>query len=479
MSRPASVEPPGLLARVSLRGRVTFWVLAIFVVVHLTLSLVMILFDRRGVEDRLAGELNAAIEIAMAHPEGTTPLGLIRAVSEHHGLVDRVPVRVSVIAEDGTVFSTPGRPAPDWERILASQPMPGSGTERPRLRRSPRDSIVFIVRPLADGGTIVASVSRAVVDAAVRPFVLALLFSLATGIFACGLATWFMAGVAIRPLEQVREFADAMSADSLPKDIDLDETAPEVLELRDRLEAAMQRISEGYDRQARFLANVSHELKTPISVVRTEAEVLLAGRATEDDLRRFARSSSEEMSRLGKMVESFLLLTRIRHGSARIRPARLNSNDLLMDVVAQCAGMALQYGVRLSPELDPSDPPPEVRGNPDLLQTALGNLVRNAIRFAPEGSHIDIACASDDATVSLSVRDYGPGIPDELISRIFEAFTQAKEERQRGRGTGLGLQIAQGIAELHGGHIEVANQDPGCRFTIKVPRSPTHTRPQR
>ena len=111
----------------------------------------------------------------------------------------------------------------------------------------------------------------------------------------------------------------------------------------------------------------------------------------------------------------------------------------------------------------------EVEGNEDLVQTAIGNLIRNAIRFSTKAGHIKIDCRATSENVEFCIRDFGPGVPPELLERLFEPFTQADEERQRGRGTGLGLQIAQGIAELHGGKIRAENLDVGCQFTLTLP----------
>lgn len=298
---------------------------------------------------------------------------------------------------------------------------------------------------------------------------LVLLTAFAVTVCATGVATWIITGAALKPLAEVQEFAESISAETLSSAPAFASDSPEVSGVRDELNAALRRLETAYDVQARFLANVSHELKTPISVVRTEAEVLLAGTPDRDELAAFAKSAAEEMDRLGRMIESFLLLTRVRHGARRVRLAELDANELLMACFEQAQGMARQYDVRLNPTLCESEDTPGIRGNRDLLETALGNLVHNAIRFAPTNSVIDLSCEHSDAEIGFRVRDRGAGIPDELRERLFEPFTQSAEERRRGRGTGLGLQIAQGIAELHDGSISVQNVDPGAEFTLRLP----------
>ena len=135
--------------------------------------------------------------------------------------------------------------------------------------------------------------------------------------------------------------------------------------------------------------------------------------------------------------------------------------------------MAEQSGVLLRPSLYDGDESACIEGNAELLQTAMSNLIRNAIRFSPREEAVEVRCGLEEGSVVYQVRDVGPGLPPELIDRVFEPFTQSSEERRRGRGTGLGLQIAQGIADLHGGRISVRNRERGCVFSLTLPLAST------
>lgn len=135
--------------------------------------------------------------------------------------------------------------------------------------------------------------------------------------------------------------------------------------------------------------------------------------------------------------------------------------------------MALQHGVRLRLDLEEEPLPLIVLGENELLRVMVDNLVRNAIRFSSKGQAIDIAVFRTTESSSICVRDEGPGIPTELLDTLFDRFTQAPAETARGRGHGLGLSIAQGIAELHGGRISVRNlPEAGAEFTVTLPLSP-------
>ncbi len=184
----------------------------------------------------------------------------------------------------------------------------------------------------------------------------------------------------------------------------------------------------------------------------------------------WGESAVEEMERLGRMVESFLTLTKLRGGQALAHPEPCNVNELIMDAVESCRTMAKQYDVRLTPELSDRYPQVKVSGECPLLATMIENLLRNAIRFSPTSRSIDIRVSIDDGNCTVTVRDFGPGVPPELLDTLFDRFARSADDGPRRRGHGLGLSIAQGIAELHGGGIKVRNiPEGGCEFTVTLP----------
>lgn len=478
-TQPRPQQPhPSLLNRVPLRLRITFWVLAIFAVVHVTLSLVVVLYFRQY----LLEEIDTALRQASAvyNKDQAWLLSedeILDRIAQHEQAARWGPLAVILYDEVNGPTDTAG-PYDDVRfKALLDHALDAEEHGKGRNEAVRSEGFYLITRPLPENRLLVVAAPAASFARALDTVALVLLLTLPVGLVSSGASTWFLSEIAVRPIRQIRRFADQLSAETIPKEIILEDASPEVEALRLALQSAMGRIEAGYDQQARFLANVSHELKTPISVVRTEAEVLLSGDAPQEDLRDFAASTAEEMQRLGRMIESFLLLTRVRQGKSRVQPKRLDANEILMESFEHCLTMASQYNVALAPMLHDADPPATVEGNADLLRTAIDNLVRNAIRFSPQGERVEITCAVVGKRVRITVRDYGPGIPPELLKRVFEPFTQAANERRRGRGTGLGLQIAQGIAELHGGRIRAENLDQGCAFRISLPRATAREKP--
>jgi signal transduction histidine kinase len=297
-----------------------------------------------------------------------------------------------------------------------------------------------------------------------------LLVSAPIGLLAAAASGWLIAGIAVRPLHDVRQIVMGISPESIGKRLPASSRDFEIARLESDLDAARKRIEQGFQAQARFMSNVSHELKTPISILLTESETLNVSEAPSE-VRAFVYSVHEEMRRLATLIDSFLTLTRVRDGQRTTASQRCPINDLVMDSVEHCAPMASQYAVTLAPQLiEGRAMSAAVAGDPHLLTTMIDNLVRNSIRFTPEGGSVEIRAAANGDKGIISVRDYGVGIPESLIDHVFDRFAQAEAEERMGRGHGLGLEIAQGIAELHSGAISAMNcDDAGCVFTIELP----------
>ncbi len=302
-----------------------------------------------------------------------------------------------------------------------------------------------------------------------------LLLALPVGVLGAGVAGWLVAGVVVHPLRKAREIAAGIvsEAAALPEEAGPGLQSAEFQELKTTLDEVRERVRSAYMAGDRLIANVSHEIRTPIAVLLAEAQTVDARRLSAD-ARRFVRSVIDEMRRLNRTVESSLLLTKIRAGKSLMDHAPCEINEFVMDAVMACARMARQHNVALMPMVGPAEPPRRVIGDCDLLRVMLDNLIRNAIRFSPEGSRVIIRVEESADPCTVSVRDFGPGIPEEIRGTLFEPLVQAPSEEGRGRGIGLGLTIAQSIAELHGGRIGVANvPGGGCEFTVTLPCEPS------
>ena len=274
------------------------------------------------------------------------------------------------------------------------------------------------------------------------------LFSLPIGLLAAGAAAWIMAGRVVSPIKRLAKAACSVSPTSLRERIDV---GPEDSEI----------------------ARLQHELKTPVAVLLSQAQVLKQEDRTAFEYRRFLAVVEEEMRILGRLVESFLVLARIGHGKDLVRREHVAVNDVVLEAAEHCAAVSRQHEVPLVTNLHftaEGESEPELEGDPELLRTMLENLLRNALRFSPRGEPVDlrVACTKDRA--SITVRDRGPGIPREHMEHIFGRFYQVPQDSAQTRGVGLGLAIAKSVAELHNGTIGVRNcPDRGCEFDVLLP----------
>jgi len=473
-----------MLQRVSLRWKLIAVVVAIFVVVQGTLSLVIVLYQRSitraAFDQALSERLEVAIEelsndappwttdrlrrVALAQSQFLFFEGFELGVFKKDGSVVRSSVEKFSDAVSGEFARLAPRAIADPDRFIALSLKEPDGDVRLGCRSFKGSDGESYAVCLATSDSFVPRTVRSTVSVLLLAFPVSL-----TGVL---IGAWLLSGFAVRPLASLGEAIEKVSPEhlSLPSSGN-EPNSPEVKKLREKLDAALARLEEGYDAQSRFLANVSHEIKTPIAVLLTESQTMLSSSELDgEDAQEFAASVSDEMKRLGRLVESFLMLTRVREGKGRIQLRSSHINELIMDAVLACAGLAAEHDVSLSPHLIEDDDP-AIRGEPDLLQSAIENLIRNAVRFSPHDQHIEIKGEVDGDDVLISVRDFGSGVPEEFMSRVFQRFSQASSEQARGRGTGLGLQIALGIAELHGGSLGVVNLDTGCRFTLRIPRN--------
>jgi two-component system phosphate regulon sensor histidine kinase PhoR len=228
-----------------------------------------------------------------------------------------------------------------------------------------------------------------------------------------------------------------------------------------------------------FVANVSHELKTPITSIKGFVETLLDG-ALQDpaDAERFLRIVATQAERLNSIIEDLLTLSRLEQGGDKseiaLEPARLG--PVLLTAAEVCQLQAAEKGIRLEIACDPELSAPI---NAAILEQAVVNLIDNAVKYSPEGQTVRIAACRQEGEVVIRVEDQGCGIGREHLPRIFERFYRADRARSRELGgTGLGLAIVKHIAQVHGGRASVQSVvGEGSTFFLHLPAGPAGSSP--
>jgi signal transduction histidine kinase len=219
-----------------------------------------------------------------------------------------------------------------------------------------------------------------------------------------------------------------------------------------------------------FVANVSHELKTPLALIRLFAETLELGRVpSEDKKTQYHRIINKESRRLTQLINNILDFSRIEAGRKEYRLVRGDLAAVVRDVVDAYRFQIEQHGFAL--DLDVAEDLPEMRIDPEAISQALINLLNNAIKYSPDDKSIGVSVRSEAGRVLVSVADRGIGIEKAEQKRIFEKFYRAESSLvHTTKGSGLGLALVQHIAEAHGGRVEVASAPgQGSTFTLSLP----------
>ncbi|MFC5698456.1 heavy metal sensor histidine kinase [Pseudomonas sp. GCM10022186] len=278
------------------------------------------------------------------------------------------------------------------------------------------------------------------------------------------LGTW-AARNGLRPLHRMAEVAAGVSASSLTTRLADDQVPQELVELVRAVNAMLARLDDAFQRLSAFSADIAHELRTPLSNLLTQTQVILSQERAVDDYREALHSNLEELQRLAQMVGDMLFLAKAEHGLLATRRETLDlagELDALLDYfspLAEDRRITLHRSGEASFSAD--------RG---MLRRALSNLLDNALRFTPEGGRIELGLASDTRGLRLTVANNGPEIPAELLARLFDRFFRADPARREGREhVGLGLAITRSIVRAHGGEIRCESTGGWTRFILEFP----------
>ncbi|MCW8831022.1 MAG: ATP-binding protein [Gammaproteobacteria bacterium] len=269
-------------------------------------------------------------------------------------------------------------------------------------------------------------------------------------------------------VEEARRYAKGDFSNALP-DYDIREIA--------ELGGALNQMAEQLDRlenlRQDFVANVSHELKTPIATIKSYVETLLDGAQHDPaDLERFLNIVLKQNDRLAAIVDDLLTLSRLESAPVTqiLALAETDACQLLHASAENCQSRAEAKNITINISCNENI---FIQVDHSLMTQALVNLIDNAIKYSNENKTISLSVEEIDKQVLLSISDQGPGIPEQHIPRLFERFYRVDKSRSRRiGGTGLGLAIVKHIVHIHGGQVEVSNNvTVGCRFVIKLPQS--------
>ncbi len=285
-------------------------------------------------------------------------------------------------------------------------------------------------------------------------------------VFAVG-GGWWLGRHGLRPLTVMAAEARAITPTRLDGRLTVPTGAFELQQLADSFNRVLDRLGSALSTQRRFMADASHELRTPVSIMRTAADVTLSGPPRREDEYRDALSViAQQASRLSRLVDDMMVLARADGGGYPMVMARLDLASLAGECVCDLSPYAVERGITVRCALEPV----AVSGDEGLLRRLCANLLGNALTYTPAGGTVDVAVAAEGSRAVLRVADTGPGIPAADQARVFERFVRLDPARGAG-GAGLGLAIVEWVASVHGGTVRiVSSSGAGTVVATDLPR---------
>jgi signal transduction histidine kinase len=361
--------------------------------------------------------------------------------------------------------STAGPVRPDSISVARSTPATGQSTSTAAAHPS-ADAVT-----LGDDATVVPLAAVQAAQSAqsaddLRQVLWWFVAALVVGVGLSVASGWLVAGRALAPLRAITQSARAVSDTTLDARVALDGPRDELRELGDTFDAMLARLEASFAAQRRFVADAAHELRTPLALARTEAELAASDlAATPQQLREALTEIEHTMVRSGELVEALLQLAQA--GATRPETTPLRLDELLQAACSAAQPAATTAGVTLQPRVLA---PVTVDGHAALLRTLIDNLLANAITYNRPGGWVHIELRQDESGVRLIVANSGEPLPPATINALFEPFVRAEPSRSRRTGgAGLGLAIVRAVAIAHGGTVTAhAPQTGGLEITVTL-----------
>ena len=302
-------------------------------------------------------------------------------------------------------------------------------------------------------------------------FLIITLALLSVALLFSGGGGWILIRRALKPVENMTESAERISAEALTERLKETGAEDELDRLAKTLNRMLGRLDIAFSQIRRFSADASHELQTPLTILKGELEVALRSQRSPEEYQQILFSALEEIDRIAQLVEGLLLLARADAGVLKMDARPVSLPQLLEDIRDRTEILAKTHNITL--RMEPLEPI-TILGDPERLQRLLLNVVENGIKYTPPGGQITLSLKKEEKWANIIISDNGVGIPHEEQAKIFQPFYRSLKARaQEETGVGLGLSIALSIAEAHAGRIDVeSTPGRGAVFTIRLPLHP-------
>ncbi len=452
----------------SLRTKLVAWFVALLTVTLLAFATILFLSVQYGLWREFDLGLEHGVDSARSVLAPYWTIDGISAPDFINPLPEDDPRWVEVWSLQGDrLFRSPraearpiaGLPAPDGSRLWSSSDAE-LGPVRILDAQSDIIGLPVLIRVLEPEARIRASLG-------------AIAASIALGFaFSLGIAVWGGYRItrrALRPIEELVAQTAEVTAERLRHGVAIQGADDEVAAIASAFNTTLRRLDVSFDQARRFSTDASHELRTPVTSIRTVGQVALQNPDDHAGHREAIGSMVEDAERLARLLDTLLLLSRADARQIEMVRTRIDLGDLLRDVVAQLDVLREEKDQTVNVEAAPV----AVLGDVGLIRMAIGNLLHNAIRYTPAGGRIDVSVAARDGRAIVAVQDSGPGIAPEHHARLFDRFYRVDEMRAaESGGTGLGLSIASWAATVHQGRITLESVvGQGSVFRLELPEA--------
>jgi two-component system OmpR family sensor kinase len=279
---------------------------------------------------------------------------------------------------------------------------------------------------------------------------------------------WLLARRALRPVDTMTQSAQKISGEHVKERLPVSGSGDELDRLAATLNDMLDRLDDSINQMRRFSADASHELQTPLTILKGEMEVALRQPRSAEEYQQVLLSGLEEIARINHLVEGLLLLARADAGVLQLDLQKIELRELIEELCSQMQSIADSHSVALHCDLPQAV---SAEGDREHLRRLLLNLIDNGIKYTRPGGSVTVALHADGQTATVRIADTGIGLPKDQLQEIFSRFHRAPEARvEDGKGVGLGLNIALSIAKAHHGTIGVESEPgQGSIFSLRLP----------
>jgi two-component system OmpR family sensor kinase len=371
-----------------------------------------------------------------------------------------------------TIYSSPTFNTLSVPHQSFTQPLGKGIPWRGTIMSASGQSVRLYSTVLMDHATIVGVVqigqSLAVLNTQLRNLIFGLFLITPFILVLSAFGSYWLAGRAFRPLHRLTRTAHEIGAKDLHQRVPVPKARDEVQEFALIFNQMIERLEKAFAQQRRFVADASHELRTPVTAVRSMTEVALAHPASSEDYASVLREVNAEAERLGRLINDLLALARADEGQVQFDVESVRLDLLAADTVESLEPLAIERNIVLNTQtLEPAT----VRGDAARLIQVIISLVDNALTYTNAGGHVTVSVEVHGSTAHLIVCDTGIGIAQKDIGHIFERFYRADPARSRvAGGCGLGLAIVDWVVRAHSGRVMVESLvDRGSTFMVVLP----------